>query len=60
MRLQGRGVNVYKMPVLSREAPAKREISDAQRSLLVEEVNADLDLLEDLTHFNVDHWRIHS
>jgi len=60
MRLQGRGVNVYKMPVLSREAPAKREIGDAQRGLLVEEVNADLNLLEDLTGFNVDHWRIHS
>jgi hypothetical protein len=60
MRLQSRGVNVYKMPVLSREGPAKREIGDAQRSLLVEEVNADLNLLEDLTGFNVDHWRIHS
>jgi len=57
-RLQARGTNVYKMPVLSREAPEKRVISDAQRALLAEQVNADLTLLEGATGFDASGWRI--
>lgn len=57
-RLQARGVNVYKMPVLSGRAPAKREISDVQRNLLAKEVNADLALLEESTGFDCSKWHI--
>ena len=57
-RLQARGTNVYKMPVLSSEAPEKRVISDAQRALLAEQVNADLTLLEGATGFDASGWRI--
>ncbi len=59
-RLQARGTNVYKLPVLSSAAPEKREISDAQRALLAEQVNADLALLEDSTGFAVEQWMIQS
>ncbi len=59
-RLQARGTNVYKLPVLSSSAPEKREISDAQRALLAEQVNADLALLEQSTGFAVDQWMIQS
>jgi len=57
-RLQARGVNVYKMPVLSSKAPAKREITDVQRNLLVKEVNADLALLEESMGFDCSKWHI--
>ena len=57
-RLQARGVNVYKMPVLSSKAPAKREITDVQRNLLAKEVNADLALLEESTGFDCSKWHI--
>ena len=57
-RLQARGVNVYKMPVLSSKAPAKREITDVQRNLLAKEVNADLALLEEATGFDCSKWHI--
>ena len=57
-RLQARGVNVYKMPVLSNKAPAKREITDAQRDLLAKEVNTDLALLEESMGFDCSKWYI--
>ena len=57
-RLQSRGVNVYKMPVLSSKAPAKREISNEQRSLLAAKVNADLALLEESMGFDCSKWYI--
>ena len=57
-RLQARGVNVYKMPVLSSKAPAKREITDVQRNLLAKEVNADLALLEESMGFDCSKWHI--
>ncbi len=57
-RLQRKGVNVYKMPVLSSKAPEKREITDEQRLLLSESVNADLALLEELTGFSNSDWWI--
>ena len=57
-RLQRKGVNVYKMPVLSSTAPEKREITDEQRLLLSESVNADLALLEELTGFSNSDWWI--
>ena len=59
-RLQARGTNVYKLPVLSSSAPQKREISDAQRALLAEQVNVDLSLLEESTGFTVEQWKIQS
>lgn len=59
-RLQARGTNVYKLPVLSSPASQKREISDAQRAILAEQVNADLALLEESTGFAVDQWMIQS
>ena len=55
-RLQRKGVNVYKMPMLSSKAPEKREITDEQRLLLSESVNADLALLEELTGFSNSDW----
>ena len=57
-RLQSRGVNVYKMPVLSSKAPAKREISNEQRGLLAAKVNADLALLEESMGFDCSKWYI--
>ena len=57
-RLQTRGVNVYKMPVLSNKAPAKREITESQRNLLAKEVNADLALLEESMGFDCSKWYI--
>ncbi len=57
-RLQTKGVNVYKMPVLSSKAPAKRTITDEQRALLAEGVNADLALLEKSTGFDCSKWII--
>ena len=57
-RLQAGGVNVYKMPVLSSKAPAKREITEAQRNLLAKEVNADLALLEESMGFDCSKWYI--
>jgi len=57
-RLQARGVNVYKMPVLSSKAPAKRTITDEHRALLAEAVNADLALLENSTGFDCSKWII--
>ena len=57
-RLQARGVNVYKMPVLSSKAPAKREITDVQRNLLAKEVNTDLALLEESMGFDCSKWHI--
>ncbi len=57
-RLQARGVNVYKMPVLSSKAPAKREITDVQRNLLAREVNTDLALLEESMGFDCSKWHI--
>ena len=57
-RLQTRGVNVYKMPVLSSRAPSKREITEAQRNLLAKEVNADLALLEESMGFDCSKWYI--
>lgn len=57
-RLQRKGVNVYKMPMLSSKAPEKREITDEQRLLLSESVNADLALLEELTGFSNSDWWI--
>lgn len=57
-RLQTRGVNVYKMPVLSSRAPSKREITEAQRNLLAKEVNADLELLEESMGFDCSKWYI--
>jgi hypothetical protein len=44
--------------MLSSEAPKKRVISDAQRALLAEQVNADLALLQDATGFDASGWNI--
>ena len=57
-RLQSRGVNVYKIPVLSSEAPPKREITEQQRELLAADVNADLVLLAESTGFDCSKWHI--
>lgn len=57
-RLQSRGVNVYKIPVLSSEAPPKREITEQQRELLAADVNADLVLLTESTGFDCSKWHI--
>ena len=51
-------MNVYKMPVLSSKSPAKREITEVQRNLLVKEVNADLALLEESMGFDCSKWHI--
>lgn len=59
-RLQRKGVDVYKMPVLSSKAPEKRKITDEQRLILAEKVNEDLLLLEELTGFSNPDWRIQS
>jgi hypothetical protein len=59
-RLQRKGVDVYKIPVLSSKAPEKREITDAQRLILAEKVNEDLLLLEELTGFSNPDWPIQS
>ena len=57
-RLEKRGVNIYEMPLLS--SNVKREITDGQRLLLAEKVNADLALLEELTGFSNPDWWIQS
>jgi len=57
-RLQSRGVNVYKMPILSSNAPPKKDISEQQRALLSSDVNADLTLLEESTGFDCSKWHI--
>ncbi len=59
-RLQKRGVDVYKMPLLSSKVPEKREITDSQRLLMAEMVNTDLALLEELTGFSNSDWWIQS
>jgi hypothetical protein len=59
-RLQRRGVDVYKIPVLSSKAPEKRGITDEQRLILAEKVNEDLLLLEELTGFSNPDWWIQS
>ncbi|MBT92851.1 MAG: hypothetical protein CMA61_03485 [Euryarchaeota archaeon] len=59
-RLQKKGVNIYKMPVLSGKALEKRKITDEQRSILAETVNEDLLLLEELTGFSNPDWWIQS
>ncbi len=56
--LQRKGVNVYKLPLISSKAPEKREITNQQRVLLAEKVNADLSLLEELTGFSNPDWLI--
>ena len=56
--LQRRGVNIYKMPVLSKGRMV-REIPDtSELGVLTEELQADLELLEALTGFDTSVWRI--
>ena len=49
---------MYKIPVLSSEAPPKREITEQQRELLAADVNADLVLLAESTGFDCSKWHI--
>ena len=55
--LEGRGVNVYKMPVLSRARSIRRRAGAEHYAMLGEEVRNDLESLEDLTGFSTAHWR---
>ena len=56
--LQKRGVNIYKMPVLSK-GRIVREVPDiSELGALTEELQADLELLEALTGFDTSAWRI--
>jgi hypothetical protein len=58
--LQKRGVNIYKMPVLSKGRMV-REIPDtSELGALTEELRVDLELLEALTGFDTSAWRIES
>ena len=56
--LQSRGINVYKLPVLSTKSPSKRAITEEQRALLAPDINADLELLEDSMGFDCSKWHI--
>jgi hypothetical protein len=55
--LTGRGVNVYRMPVLSRARSIRRQAGPEHYAMLGEEVRNDLESLEDLTGFSTVHWR---
>ena len=54
--LQGRGVNVYKMPVLSKGRPARASPSIEQCAEMDAEVTSDVSELERLTGFNIGIW----
>ena len=56
--LQSRGINVYKLPVLSAKSASKRAITEEQRALLAPEINADLELLEESMGFDCSKWHI--
>jgi hypothetical protein len=56
--LQSRGINVYKLPVLSAKSASKRAITEEQRALLAPDINADLELLEDSMGFDCSKWRL--
>tara|TARA_B100000929_G_scaffold73441_1_gene56841 strand:+ start:2371 stop:2913 length:543 start_codon:yes stop_codon:yes gene_type:complete len=55
--LQGRGVNVYKMPILSRARGIKTRAGPEHYAMLGEQVRNDLESLEDLTGFSTVYWR---
>jgi len=56
--LQSRGINVYKLPVLSAKSASKRGITEEQRALLAPDINADLELLEDSMGFDCSKWHL--
>ena len=57
-RLQSRGINVYKLPVLSAKSTSKRTITEEHRALLAPDINADLELLEESMGFDCSKWHI--
>ena len=56
--LQSRGVNVYKMPILSRSKPARPAPSAEQCREMRNQVKGDLGELMQLTGFPIDHWLV--
>jgi hypothetical protein len=54
--LQGRGVNVYKMPVLSKARPARAAPTAEQRAEMEAEVVSDVAELRRLTGFDIGYW----
>jgi len=54
--LQRRGVNVYKMPILSRGKPARPAPSAEQRSEMRDQMERDREELGRLTGFPTDRW----
>jgi hypothetical protein len=56
--LQKRGVNIYKMPVLSKRRMVRGIPDTSELGALTEELRADLELLEGLTGFDTSAWRI--
>ena len=55
--LQDRGMNVYKMPILSRGRSIGRRAGPEHYAMLGEQVRNDLESLEELTGFSTTHWR---
>ena len=54
--LQSRGVNVYKLPVLSSKRKGRDGPSEADMVAMKEDVRADLDVLEEVTGFDASIW----
>ena len=54
--LQGRGKNVYKMPVLSKSRPARAAPTEEQSAEMDAEVTSDIAELGRLTGFNIGIW----
>jgi len=54
--LQGRGINVYKMPVLSSERKERVGPIESEMAQMKGEVQTDLVVLEELTGFDTSVW----
>jgi len=51
--LQSRGINVYKMPVLSRQRKKRRGPSELQMEQMKEEIRQDISILREVTGFEI-------
>jgi len=54
--LQSRGINVYKMPVLSSQRREREEPNELQMVQMREDVRQDLSVLTELTGFETSNW----
>jgi len=54
--LQGRGINVYKLPILSRKRIGREGPSELELDQMKADVLADLGVLEEVTGFDVSTW----